>query len=354
MATWYAQSANDVTTADIWGDDPTSPTTTRTLVSGGSVGAAGDTCDLNGKDMTSSTGLAWTQALITASGATGKLTPAGTLTITGNVTYSGTSTSGMIIVGNSATLTVNGTVTASAAGYPIAQSGTGIVTISNGTSNAVVQSSSGRAVTNSGSGALSVTGNISVTGSGTGVNQVGTSVSHSFTGNISVTGGGTGWNHGNGTLAYTPGSGTSIALSSTGGIGLNISSGTVNCTSAIKTTDTGTMVRSPVLVIGGTLNWTGNVTLAAGEETVITITSGALNLVLQSGAYTPLVITNSGSVVINKRAGTFNTTGNGGAVSAEINCQDDTSYAAIIGGTEAQKGIISYPASGSTVIVIED
>ena len=338
---WYAKSAGDWFAANAWnsasdgsGDNATAPL------------PAADIADLNGKAMTTTNGATITQSLVQAT--TGTLTPTGTLVINGPVTYSGTATTGMVIVGTGASLAVNGKVSANTAGYAIVQSGSGTVTVNNGTGDALV-TTIGRALSASGSGATHITGNLWC-GTGYAWYQSSLSTAHTWTGNAFLTNWGSalyGVTSNGAVLTWTPAAvGPNLNTSFNGSSCILWQHGRLVINGPFTTARTSS---GPLLLIsGGTVDWCGNMALTTGANCEIFLIAGALNLVLQSSPYTPLVLTNSGNLVINCSSGTLNTTGNSGAVKAEINCQSG-GHAVLLYATEAQKGIITYPSSGPII-----
>lgn len=105
---------------------------------------------------------------------------------------------------------------------------------------------------------------------------------------------------------------------------------------------------------GGTATWTGNRSIAASADCYIAMTgSPTLNLATASAK---LVLSNSGTIQIRKTGGTINTA-DAGAGAAQINLQTSTSYASIVGGTDANKAIIvgpTLPAAGDVDDTADD
>ena len=366
--TWYLKAASGNWDAiNAWNDQSDGLGTDRTNPQNG----GGNTyiCDLNAKAVTINvavsvdkirTGLIdnlggtivipnSTAAVITVATATVGLTSTyntsmltwgtgtSSLTVNGDVAYTSTSTAGMLPVGTDQTITINGKLTNTAAGYAVVPGGSGVLSVSNvGLTAISVSGASGRAVSNSSTGTNSVTGIVTSSASGSAwYNASGFTVT-TITGN--VTSSGTAGNviyQASGTLTITG----NVAL--TAGT-ITMAGGTMNFDGNISGSNGVIAVTEP----GGTINWTGARTLDASADCFINMTGGTLNLVLQSGAYTPLILSNSGTFVIRKGTGTLNTTGNGGATVAEVINMTSTAYAGIIGGTDTQKAIIGRIIGG--------
>lgn len=149
--TVYAHAAGNWDVDDAWNDAANGSGTHYTNPQNG----GGNTyiCDLNGLVM--NLNRAVTVDLVRAT--TGTLTVVGTVTLTSPITYNGTSTSGMVIVGTSAILTVTGAVTATAAGHALVTSSTGT---------------------------FYVTGAVQGGTTGTGIKHIGTSATCTIAGNV--------------------------------------------------------------------------------------------------------------------------------------------------------------------------
>jgi len=324
MATWYAKIAGDWFAENAWnstaagdGSDATAPLT------------AADTADLNGKAMTTTNGSSITQALVQA--ATGTLTPTGTLTINGSVTYSGTSTGGMIIYGTGATLTIlSGTVTNSGAGRCLVGSGSGVLVVNNNGGTAL-SNTAGQCVHHGSTGAYTITGDVSSDGDAYQAYciQIAAAATGSVTGNLTHSGAQTGVQQEKGTITFTGN------VNATDGIGINVYSGTLVFAGNAKSSGDAEAIR----VAYGTCNWLGNRSLAASDGCYILQQAGTFNLATASDK---LTLANSGTLVIFKIGGTLNTA-DAGAGAASIVNQTATSYAAILGGSDAQKAIITGP-----------
>jgi hypothetical protein len=341
-ATWYSISANSATAATITA--PPADATYAYLLGGAPI--AGDACIIaDGTVMTLDTNTSI--ASLTAAGNTGYILCATdrTITLTGTgITYAGTLTAGFIRH-SANTLTILGagagttTVTGTAAGYAVVTSGTGALTITNTGGTAAYESGNGRCVSHGSTGNLTITGILSASSGSTSCQTVNINgaATVQITGNIL-------------SAAYAITVYVSAAavvatitgdVTATGGnaIYLNSAAATVTLDGNINATGVGVSFA----VNGGTFSWTGNRTIATSAESYATLSAGTLNLVLQSGAYTPLVLSNSGTFILRKTGGTLNTTGNGGASVASIVRQSATSYAAMSGCTDAQKAIITGP-----------
>jgi hypothetical protein len=192
---------------------------------------------------------------ITGSAATGSLT-CGTSTrqIAGNVTYSGTSTSGLVIVPASATLTIAGQVSNTSSGRAIVTSGSGNITVSNIGGTALSNSGSGRGISTSGTGTMVIVGDVVNTGSGPAILQASTSTSHTITGSMS--------------------SGGSSSRSNSFGIQQQAGTVTFDGNAGHPNTSFG----YELFANGGTINWSGSRTLAAGYDLGLYINSGTLNI----------------------------------------------------------------------------
>lgn len=344
MAVFYKIGAGNFDDANGWSTNPAGPGDTTATDSGGGVyivGAAGNTLDLNGVAVTLNQSV--TAALIQASGATGNLAVSGTRVINANVTYSGTNTAaGMITIAAGTNLTINGLTTNSSSGYALSQTLSGILTASNVGSTVLNSTGSGRCLSSSGTGAITISGNIEC-GTGYGVVLGSSSAGHSWSGNGSVTAAGYPIYQSAGTLTWTPGSGTSAAVSGTGSSVVTVAGGTLIIAGNVSTSATSTSVSTmiaPILVRGGTLQYTGSRTLAASADCEITLrTGGTINLATATAA---LSLANSGTFVIRVHAGTLNTADAGAGAASVVN-QTTTSYAAIVGVGAANKAIITGP-----------
>lgn len=194
--TLYAQSNAAWDAANQWG----TTTTGGTLYTNPQNGADTYICDLNAKNVTVAidvtvdlirTGVTNAGGTIVL-GANSKVITASitssyagtmltwgaytSLTITGTVTYSSTSTSGMLTVGTGQTLVINGLTTTSSSGYAILTSGTGVLTCNNVGTDVLSQQSSGRTISAGSSGNLTINGNITMTGNGYAIYQNGSTL----------------------------------------------------------------------------------------------------------------------------------------------------------------------------------
>ena len=294
-------------------------------------------------------------AMLTWGTGTCSLTINGPGTALNAVTYSSTSTSGMLPVGASQTLTVNtGMIRNTAAGTVIVQNSTGICVATNTGGTVVSASGGGKGINPNGSGALTTTGLATSAESSCAIYNYSSSVANAHNGNVQTTGSagsGAYYLFGAGTLAWTPdATGTSASVASYY-YAMNINNGTVNVLGNRLTTSklsmTGTTGGPLFISTNGRLNYFGSFTQEANTECEITVAGGIVNLVKQTSPYTPLVLANSGTFVVNRMWGTLNTTGNGGASVASIVNQGDPTtdggFAAILGGTAAQRSIITGP-----------
>lgn len=303
-------------------------------------------CNLNGK-----TGIVPNVDVvvdsIVASDETGYLAhTSGTRSITvgaGGINYSGSNTSGMVRV-SGGTLTVVGggtgttAVTNSSTGTAIYTTSTGAVTVTNSGGTAVSCSGNGHGVRTS-SGALAVTGEVVNSYGGAAVYHNSSSLNSTFVGSVTNTGDiGYGWRHLNGTLTWTP-TGVGATIDGSGRYGMLVSAGTVIVNGDLSTVRSSASISAPVHIIGGTLEYTGTRALAASADCQIRLGGGTLNLATESAK---LALANSGTFVVEFQTGTLNTA-DAGAGAASIVNQTATSYAAILGGTDAQKAIITGP-----------
>jgi hypothetical protein len=260
------------------------------------------------------------------------------LTINGSVTYAGTSTSGMIPYTTSQTVTVNGRVTNSSSGYALGGTGSGALTISNAGGTAVTASGSGRVVNHTSTGSLQVSGDILSSGAGYGVRILG-NCTWSVTGNITTSGLSSSCGVGS---ASASAAGTITGTISGGGISVECNNGSVSVVGNMSSSGSGVSVT----LAGGTLTWIGSRTLSAAADCRISLSGGTLALANGTGA---LSLANSGTIAIYKTGGTLTTTS--GANTASIANQSATAYASIIGGSDANKAIItgaSIPSAADT------
>ena len=279
---------------------------------------------------------------------TGTLTVSGTRIITvsatNGVAYGHTLTTGMVIVPTGTNINITSTggagtnaVTNTSTGHCVVSAGTAIVSFSNSGGVALNNSGAGRAFNPGASGAVAITGDIQNSGSGQCVQGIG-ACTVTFAGNvISSNGNALRQTQGSQLWNWTPGSGASIQISG-GTAAISWEAGTLSILGNFSTSNTATLaLANPINITGGTVVWTGSRTLAASADCVIRQSGGTLTLASVSAA---LELANSGTFVIYKSAGTLNTA-NVGAGAASIKLQNSTSYAAILGGTNAQKSIIS-------------
>lgn len=366
--TVYAKTAGDWDVADAWNDQADGLGTNRTNPQNG----GGNTyiCDLNNKVMNLNVAVSVDQiitgqvnvggsikvpnsssATVTVAQATDGLsatTSAGTIvtwgtgtcsiTINGDVKYWATSTTvGAIAYTTSQTVVSNGKVTNNAAGYALIGAGSGVLTISNVGGTAISGSGSGRVVSHGSTGNLTVSGAFSVS-AGAGV-YLSATATVSITGDATVSGG----------SAIYLGAGSAsctVAMNGSCSAGFVIrgdsAGSTVALTGNLVSSDTGAALR----VAGTAITWTGAATLSVSTDCYIALGGGTLALASGTGA---LALANSGSLTIYKSGGTLTTTS--GANTASIVNQSATSYATIIGGSDANKACItgaSIPSAADT------
>lgn len=341
-----------------WNDGPTTWGTAAGVYPGS--GGAGDTVTIAGHTVTLNVSPAYSIATITNSDNTGYIAVGSsyTLTLTGNpaISYSGTNSSGFIRV-TAGTLTIThdqgaGTVAvlSSSSGTAIARTSTGAVSLSNSGGTAAKLTGTGRVIydnSSSSSAGLTITGNIESAGNGTAI-SLAWDGSHSISGSV-IASDGIAINVASGTLTWTPGSITRSGANDRAG-GIHVSGGTLTITGSWSTADTSTggdLYCAVFRITSGTINWTGAATLAASANAVLFMHGGTVNLATASAK---LALANSGSLCIIKMAGTLNTA-DAGAGAASIANQSATSYAAIPGGTDAHKAIItgaSIPSAADT------
>ncbi len=356
MATYYAKNAGSVLAANAWNTTADGSGTDTTFADGD---ATGHTLDLNNKAMTSPTGTTLTCTLL-QSGATnagGTLTPTGTLTIAGKVKYTHTSTSGMIIVGTDATLTVtcslgagHNAVENTSTGRAIVISGSGALVVSNSGGTALAQTSTatGACVQSNTSGTIDITGALTDAGTGTllnGVLFVQGSGAVTVTGNVTSSGAVLYDTYGS-IGAYGPAVTITGNLRSTNANSrpLSVMAGTVTLDGNIS--GPGWSVK---VVLSGTFVWTGNRTIAASEDCRIYLDGATATCNLRT-ASAKLTLANSGSFMLIRQNGTLNTA-DAGAGAASIVNQTATSYAAMSNVTDAQRAIItgaSIPSAADT------
>lgn len=218
-----------------------------------------------------------------------------TRTITGNVTYSGTS-AGMIAIATGQALVVNGTVSLTGAGYCIAGSGIGTLTVTNAGGTAISCGSAGRTVSWPGTGAVTITGAVTGTSSGMGVYiagaatvQITGAVSQSSTGYAVCVGG-------NSAVVTITG-----AVTSTGAFGYGVY---INITATV--TINGALIGPGITVhVGaGTVTWSSASarTIAAGASATVLLTGGTFDI-------NGVTLNNSGNFCIVNAGGTVTCAG---------------------------------------------
>jgi hypothetical protein len=212
------------------------------------------------------------------------------LTINGSMTYTSTSTSGMFTVGTGQTISIQNTGGA----------GTTSITQSTSAGYSILATGSGTySVVNTGGTALSLT-----TG-GRCISSVSTSESCVVTGAVSCTSYGMSLYHatGAGTLTLT---GDVTATGTTSAVSWGATSSTFNFVGKPlgNATNGG---NCPVTFGGGTCNWTGTVAIAANEDVGFNQTGGTCYY--GTGAGTKLILNNTnGRCFIRKTGGTGTTT----------------------------------------------
>lgn len=282
-----------------------------------------------------------------------------TMTLTGNpgIDSSTTSTSGFIRVSaNTLTITHDqgaGTtaVQQTAAGYAVMTSSTGAFTVSNSGGVALESASTGRALNSTGSGAVSITGNLSSGSGWSSASWVNSSTgTHTLDGGITTSGGYSCiWSAG--TVNWTPPA-TAMTVSGGNGVyhGMSLSGAcTVNVLGDLSCTLTGAPLNGIIYIqhSSAVINWIGSRSMAANKAVSIRMSAGTINLATAGGA---LVLANSGVLSIEVGAGTLTTTHATGGTASIVN-QIAVAQAAICGGTEANRAIItgaSIPSAADT------
>lgn len=272
-------------------------------------------CNLNGKTVTQNVDVIVDSII----GSSGLLRMYGTRSLTASITYSGTSTGGFVTFVTTPVPTINGQVNNTNSGYCLYPSDVG-VTINNVGGIALNNTGSGRAFYSTGIGVHTINGNVTVS-AGVGIyingNNAGT-----INGDIIVTSGYGIWDQ-----AQVQGWTINGNMSATN-LGLALFQSTAS---------------------SRTVTWIGSRTLTDGADCYLYLANGTLNLANATGA---LTLSNSGSFCINKGSThTLNISGAGGT--ASIVLQSATSYATILGGSAAQKAIITGPVLPSANNVAE-
>ena len=231
---------------------------------------------------------------------------------TGNaVTYTSTSTSGMLTVGTGQTLTITGSVSITGSGTTIVESGTGALSVTGiSTAPALLLNGSGKAVSCTGTGLLTLSGTPAIaTGGSAGVGpalsiSAAINSSSTITGDCQMSSG----NANNSTLINMSAGTITLAgnirmdqYQSGQAIGLNLSGGTFNLQGIFWDNFAGGYgaSRSHIYMTGGTLNWgkaATTYTMAAGYSGKFYGYAGTLNI-------TNLILNNSGLLVIDAAIG---------------------------------------------------
>jgi len=307
MATYYyIPATGNVDDANAWATNAGGPGDTTATDRGDGVyivGAAGNTLDLNGHGVTMNRAIQ--AALLQA--ITGTLTVSGTRAIYGDVTYNGTSTSGMIQAGASTNLTIYGKAKAAAAGYLfVASSSTATLAIANAGGTAVENQAAGRVISaNNPIGPTTITGAVLNSSSGYAI-YLGGGQPTTIIGNCTNSGSGACvFNTSNGAGAITG----DISVTGTG-YGLRTNVGTGSVWTIDGDLDSGIVGGTAILMeaAGTTVVWINARTLAAGKDCCIRMDGGTLALANASGA---LSLACSGHFGIYKRGGTLVTSASG-------------------------------------------
>ncbi len=307
MATYYyIPSTGNIDDSNAWSTNAGGPGDTTATDRGDGVyivGAAGNTLDLNGHGVTMNRAIQ--AALLQAT--TGTLTVSGTRAIYGDVTYNGTSTSGMILMGASTNLTVYGKALAAAAGYLfVPTSSSAYITITNVGATAVENQSSGRVISaNTSSGPIAITGAVLNSSSGHAIYPGGGQPT-TIIGDCTNTGTGTcvfNVSNGNGSI-------TGNLIVTGTGIGLRTSVGTGSVWTIDGNMSSGTAGGIALLMEAAatTVVWINARTLAAETDCYIRMDNGTLALATASGA---LSLATSGHFCVFKRGGTLTTSASG-------------------------------------------
>lgn len=291
-----------------------------------------------------------------------------TFTINADIINNGTATTGAIVVGTGQAVVVNGQVTNASTGAAIKSGGSGTVTITNSGSTAILNSSSGDAVHMLGTGAVTVTGAISQTGTEACLFVQSVSTAHAVTGAVSNTGA-----TNRGAIFTTAGTVTIAGdVSATANYGIGTTNGTIVLDGNCLSSGGAAVLR---IIGSGTIQWTGNHTLAAEADCYVLIQGGTLRLAVASTSH--LALANSGNVVIHVVGGSIVSTATGHV--ATITKQTATATQAVLGGgaiaatflvdptlpaaadveTGVEYGYAGDPqtgtfAGGGTVIVVDD
>src|SRR5574340_407916 len=199
----------------------------------------------------------------------------GTVTINGNVSHSGTATSGFITLGTGDALTITGQVTNSSSGYAIVGAGSAACTITNTGATAINNTGGGRGVSWGSSGTLTVNDTVANTSYGSCVyNSTGTV---NFNGDV-----------------------TCFSSSNTGA-GANCAGGTANFAGRLLSSGYGRAATLHSM----TANWTGTHTYSATDYCHILMAGTAIFNMGTAG--TALNLTMSGQFVLSYAAGTLTT-----------------------------------------------
>jgi hypothetical protein len=291
--------------------------------------------------------------------------------------YTGSYTTGMLPVGSGQTLglynnsATNATISqATAAGYNLVASGTGIFYVQNGntpgtfsttpTGNPAVTASAGRGINNTGSGVWGITGSVNGTG-GIGVEHAG-STSGTFNGNATNNASGQYGFLAVGPLSWTPYSAGNAASGANQASAVCTGTATVaigggnNCVLVINGAassyegSTGNAV--PIQNAGnGSIQWAGSFSLAAGCECLLannSSSSASIILCSLASPFTPLTLTNDGMFCLANDGGKV-FTNVAGVTSTGGGSGDTFTLTYTVAGTAYTTTAQPYNASASTI-----
>lgn len=331
MATWYFQGVSNWGDADAWNSEAGGGGTSHTYT----VPEPSNTFDLNNYgpilDMDVVIGT------LVSNGASGVLYVQATRSITGNVVC----TAGLVLNVTSGTLTINGQVsTSGSASTGVVINTTGSLVVNN-PSGVALDVQKGTGLNASGTGGFEINGAINVNAaSAYGVQSSCTGAS-SINGAVTLTTG-TGAVRVSGATPLTI-SGEIHALTGTGLLITNASA-VVNLTDCSLSSSPSTPSVScyAINISNGTINWTGAATLAAGEECYCQVTTGTINLGTAGSA---LTLSNSGQFTCRQQTGTIDGT------YATVNNLAATGQATFPGVTN-KPTIVPYSSGGGLAIRI--
>ena len=259
----------------------------------------------------------------------------GTVTINGNVSHSGTATTGFITYGTGDVLTINGQVTNSSTGTALVGSGSGQFTIANVGATAL-SVTNGVGITHNSTGTYSITGAMSITG-GTNLLYHQGNCTGTVTGDSTITLATQGYRTGAGTLTVT---GTTTANPASAAAivpALRSDGGTTVFDGTLITSNSG-MIVGPA-GSGGTVRWVGSRAVAAGSNCMFgSVRSGVT--VQFATATEALSLALSGSFCMISQGCTVTITS--GVNNASIVRQSSAAQATILGDDTAE-AIITGP-----------